>query len=254
MRVPCWRQTIVGSLLVLGMQAHAEPVVEGAEITLFGTFLYDEEPDGSFLVRHQNTTTEIRGELGSEFGYYYQISGQPAGGEVDVTIVIRLPAQGKMRRTPSRARIGDKHYAGYVMDAPSEILPMGPVVQEVWHQDRLLVAKTFRIVPGGKHRCPPFPEGICVPGGIALRPLDSSGGAKAFPILYKLDKTDLRDALSKAARDSDWSIDDWREGHEPEGVRFRTTISRGKESVGVSIYSTPEGSILQLTVFPYEDA
>ncbi|MCR9277441.1 MAG: DUF3859 domain-containing protein [Pseudomonadaceae bacterium] len=242
---------LITLLICAAQTVQANTTIEGADITLFGTFAYERKPDGTFSITHVESTTEITAVLGSEFGHYFVLHGSPGGAAVDLTVILRLPLKGKMRRSTLKAEIGKKHYAGYVMDTPSEILPAGPVIQEVWYDGRQLASKQFQVLDGELAPCPVLAEGIeCIADGLTGNLVAMLGKATSRPIYYSMSKEELKAEFTRVVSKSDWTLEGWHEGREPDGTRYRASISKETESIAVSIYSTPDGSVLQLTTFP----
>jgi Domain of unknown function (DUF3859) len=99
-------------------------------------------------------TTEIKGDVGLEFGLRYVIAGAPEGSDVPLDFVIRYPAPGL--KDPAEAEpiresrfsrdksIGETLYLGYGFENDWEIVP-GTWTFEIAYDGRTLVTQAFTV-------------------------------------------------------------------------------------------------------------
>jgi len=101
------------------------------------------------------STTVIPAELGREFGFEFNSLGMEAGNVLELTLVTEFPAQGiydpetdktiyRDERT-IRSASGLRGYQGYVLDAPSEVVP-GIWTFKIMYRDQLLASQSFTLV------------------------------------------------------------------------------------------------------------
>jgi hypothetical protein len=98
--------------------------------------------------------TRVPAQLGIRFGFQYRLIGSPPGQEARLRGVWHIPApgitnpvSGNTYRQSTRdftASIGDTRIHGYGFDQPWEIVE-GEWILEIWHNERLLASRTFRV-------------------------------------------------------------------------------------------------------------
>jgi hypothetical protein len=102
-----------------------------------------------------SNSTEVAGQVGTQFGVEFRIDGNPAGEGVTLHLVVKFPPQGirnpntgDMMHTANIAfpnlKIGALCLLGYGFDNAWEIVP-GVWTAQIWYQDRLLAERTFTV-------------------------------------------------------------------------------------------------------------
>jgi hypothetical protein len=105
-------------------------------------------------------TTEVAGEVGTQFGIEFRLEGNPVGDGVTLHMVLKLPPQGirnpNTGETMHTAKIGFPNLKigalcllGYGFDNAWEIVP-GVWTEQIWHQDRMLAERTFMVSKPGR--------------------------------------------------------------------------------------------------------
>jgi hypothetical protein len=158
---------VVVALAVLGGRAEAQqPRIDGADLIEFG--LYESKrtgdkpdagtPSGSTHivaeVAFYEATNRVPARLGTRFGIRYRIVGEPAGAQVPIRVVWRLPAPGLRNPTSGNVYresvsdfavpIGQAWMRGYGFDSNWELVP-GDWTLELWSGARKLLTKTFTV-------------------------------------------------------------------------------------------------------------
>lgn len=97
---------------------------------------------------------------------------------------------------------------------------------------------------------PNYPEGLpCIAGGTLVHDEPSAfpGMPGVMVLAYWTELRHLRAGIEKAAEHSDWSVNDWEVGEEPDGKRYRNQLVNGEQVVAVSIYMGKNGwALLQM--------
>ena len=102
-----------------------------------------------------SNSTEVAGQVGTQFGVEFRIDGNPAGEGVTLHLVVKFPPQGirnpntgDMMHTANIAfpnlKIGALCLLGYGFDNAWEIVP-GVWTAQIWYQDRMLAERTFTV-------------------------------------------------------------------------------------------------------------
>lgn len=103
-----------------------------------------------------SNTTEVSGQVGTQFGIEFRIDGSPVGDGVTLHLVLNFPPQGlrnpntgDMMHTVKIAfpnlKIGALCLLGYGFDNSWEIVP-GVWTEQIWYQDRMLAERTFTVI------------------------------------------------------------------------------------------------------------
>jgi hypothetical protein len=100
-------------------------------------------------------TSEVAGEVGTQFGIEFRLEGNPVGDTVTLHMVLKFPRQGI--RNPNTGatmhtaditfpdlKIGALCLLGYGFDNAWEIVP-GVWTEQIWYQDRMLAERTFTV-------------------------------------------------------------------------------------------------------------
>lgn len=99
--------------------------------------------------------TDVRGEVGTEFGMQFRIDGAPSGEGVTLYLAISFPQPGiRNPNTGDRMetakvafpnmKIGELSVLGYGFDNAWEIVP-GVWTLQIWYQDRMLAERSFTV-------------------------------------------------------------------------------------------------------------
>jgi hypothetical protein len=102
-----------------------------------------------------SNSTEVAGQVGTQFGIEFRIDGNPVGDGVTLHLVLNFPPQGirnpntgDMMHTANIAfpnlKIGALCLLGYGFDNAWEIVP-GAWTAQIWYQDRMLAERTFTV-------------------------------------------------------------------------------------------------------------
>jgi hypothetical protein len=100
-------------------------------------------------------STDVAGQVGTQFGIEFRIDGNPVGEGVTLHLVLNFPPQGirnpntgDMMHTANIAfpnlKIGAICLLGYGFDNAWEIVP-GVWTEQIWYQDRMLAERTFTV-------------------------------------------------------------------------------------------------------------
>jgi len=109
------------------------------------------EADWRFI----SDSTDVPGQVGTQFGIEFRIDGEPAGEAVTLYLVFNFPPQGI--RNPNTGdmmhaakiafpnmKIGALYLLGYGFDNSWEIIP-GVWTEQIWYQNRMLAERTFTV-------------------------------------------------------------------------------------------------------------
>jgi Domain of unknown function (DUF3859) len=100
-------------------------------------------------------TSEVAGEVGTQFGIEFRLEGNPVGDSATLHMVLKFPPQG-IRNPHTGAtmhtaditfpnlKIGALCLLGYGFDNAWEIVP-GVWTEQIWYQDRMLAERTFTV-------------------------------------------------------------------------------------------------------------
>jgi hypothetical protein len=102
-----------------------------------------------------SNSTDVAGQVGTQFGIEFRIDGNPVGDGVTLHLVLNFPPQGirnpntgDMMHTANIAfpnlKIGALCLLGYGFDNAWEIVP-GVWTEQIWYQDRMLAERTFTV-------------------------------------------------------------------------------------------------------------
>jgi len=100
-------------------------------------------------------STEVAGQVGTQFGIEFRIDGNPVGDGVTLHMVLNFPPQGirnpntgDIMHTANIAfpnlKIGALCLVGYGFDNAWEIVP-GVWTEQIWYQDRMLAERAFTV-------------------------------------------------------------------------------------------------------------
>jgi hypothetical protein len=100
-------------------------------------------------------STDVAGQVGTQFGIEFRIDGNPVGEGVTLHLVLNFPPQGirnpntgDMMHTANIAfanlKIGAICLLGYGFHNAWEIVP-GVWTEQIWYQDRMLAERTFTV-------------------------------------------------------------------------------------------------------------
>jgi Domain of unknown function (DUF3859) len=105
-------------------------------------------------------TSEVAGEVGTQFGIEFRLEGNPVGDGVTLHMVLKFPPKGI--RNPNTGdtmhttkiafpnlKIGALCLLGYGFDKAWEIVP-GVWTEQIWYQDRMLAEQTFTVSKPGR--------------------------------------------------------------------------------------------------------
>jgi hypothetical protein len=166
--------TFFSLLLLTAGAVHAQtPQVERLDITEFGVYTLDREVKGRDArginlgagtnVRHRETKRTIPAQIGTTFGFRYNVVGAPDGASVNLRKIVVFPPPG-IQPSPSakrvsqneftmQAKIGYASYELYTLDDSFELLP-GTWLIEIWQGNRKLTAQSF-ILEKSDNECSP---------------------------------------------------------------------------------------------------
>jgi hypothetical protein len=105
-------------------------------------------------------TSEVVGEIGTQFGIEFRLEGNPVGDSVTLHMVLKFPPKGI--RNPNTGttmhtadiefpnlKIGTLCLLGYGFDNGWEIVP-GVWTEQIWYQDRMLAERAFTVSKPGR--------------------------------------------------------------------------------------------------------
>lgn len=136
--------------------------VEGIEILEYGIYkakakekvTADSTAEGTWTVIEEielvAQTDSIPAKVGTQFGFWFVVNGEPKGEKISLTFVNRLPGlknpntdevvfQEKYKNIVS---IGERSFKGYVFDFEWEAVP-GKWTFQIFYEDKKLAEKTF---------------------------------------------------------------------------------------------------------------
>ena len=102
-----------------------------------------------------SNSTDVPGQVGTQFGIEFRIDGKPLGDGVTLHLVLNFPPQGirnpntgDLMHTANIAfpnvKIGALSLLGYGFDNTWEIIP-GVWTAQIWYQDRMLAERSFTV-------------------------------------------------------------------------------------------------------------
>jgi hypothetical protein len=109
-----------------------------------------------FNTKKLRATTTVEGRLGVSFGLEYALIGGPAGADVPITIVVKLPKAGlknpakgeriyREQWLPAPKPIGGSNLVGYTFEHAWEVVP-GLWSFEIWSNDQKLGEQSFCVL------------------------------------------------------------------------------------------------------------
>jgi hypothetical protein len=153
------------ALLLSSSAAYAQtPLVERIRFTEYGIYTVDRDVQGRDVlginraaatnVRHAATLRSIPAQIGTTFGFRYEVIGRPHAASVELRQVVIFPSPGLIPSSSSKpitqdefviqTRIGETSYASYTLEDAFELVP-GKWVFEIWQGDRKLATQSFGI-------------------------------------------------------------------------------------------------------------
>jgi len=139
------------SLTAAAFAAEAQAV----EVEIVQSGIYELErgsAEGPILIK---STTVIPAELGSEFGFEFNVRGTEPGRPVELTLVTEFPSQGLYEMETQKIVFRDERtfrsgselrgYHGYILDSPSELV-LGTWTFKILYRDELLATQSFVLV------------------------------------------------------------------------------------------------------------
>jgi hypothetical protein len=154
-------------LLTSGAAYTQTPQIERIRSTEYGIYTVDREIQGrdalginkaaASNVRHAATLRTIPAEIGTTFGFRYEVMGKPHAAPIELRQVVIFPSPGL---TPSfssssrsiirdefllQTRIGETSYAFYTLEDAFELVP-GNWVFEIWQGNRRLAMQVFKVI------------------------------------------------------------------------------------------------------------
>jgi Domain of unknown function (DUF3859) len=155
-------------LLLTSGAAYAQtPQIERIRFTEYGIYTVDREIQGrdalrinkaaASNVRHAATLRNIPAQIGTTFGFRYEVMCKPHAAPVELRQVVIFPSPGL---TPSfssssrsiiqdefllQTRIGETSYAFYTLEDAFELVP-GSWVFEIWQGNRRLAMQVFKVI------------------------------------------------------------------------------------------------------------
>jgi hypothetical protein len=159
--------SIIALLLTSGAAYTQTPQIERIRSTEYGIYTVDREIQGrdalginkaaASNVRHAATLRNIPAQIGTTFGFRYEVMGKPHAAPVELRQVVIFPSPGL---TPSfssssrsiiqdefllQTRIGETSYAFYTLEDAFELVP-GNWVFEIWQGNRRLAMQVFKVI------------------------------------------------------------------------------------------------------------
>ena len=128
---------------------------QAVEVEIVQSGIYELErgsAEGPILIK---STTVIPAELGSEFGFEFNVRGAEAGRPAELTLVTEFPSQGLYEMETQKIVFRDERtfrsselrgYHGYILDSPSELV-LGTWTFKILYRDELLATQSFVLVP-----------------------------------------------------------------------------------------------------------
>jgi hypothetical protein len=159
--------SIIALLLTSGAAYAQTPQIERIRFTEYGIYTVDREIQGrdalginkaaASNLRHAATLRTIPAEIGTTFGFRYEVMGKPHAAPIELRQVVIFPSPGL---TPSfssssrsiirdefllQTRIGETSYAFYTLEDAFELVP-GNWVFEIWQGNRRLAMQVFKVI------------------------------------------------------------------------------------------------------------
>jgi hypothetical protein len=159
--------SIIALLLTSGAAYTQTPQIERIRSTEYGIYTVDREIQGrdalginkaaASNVRHAATLRNIPAQIGTTFGFRYEVMCKPHAAPVELRQVVIFPSPGL---TPSfssssrsiiqdefllQTRIGETSYAFYTLEDAFELVP-GSWVFEIWQGNRRLAMQVFKVI------------------------------------------------------------------------------------------------------------
>jgi hypothetical protein len=145
--------------------AQASVSIERIEFKEHGIYTVDRKIEGrdgvginkaaALNLRHAATLRTIPAQMGTTFGFEYNLVGTPNDGTVELREIVIFPRGGVVPpglSTPItrdeftlEARIGETGYAGYTFEDSFELVT-GTWTFEIWYGDRKLGSQSFKVV------------------------------------------------------------------------------------------------------------
>jgi hypothetical protein len=153
------------AFLLTNSAAYAQtPQVERIRVAEFGIYTVDRDIQGrdalginraaASNVRHAATLRTVPAQIGTTFGFRYQVIGKPHAAPVELRQMVTFPSSGIVSPFSSerilqdefvlQTRIGETSYASYTLEDSFELVP-GEWVFEIWQGNRKLATQTFRV-------------------------------------------------------------------------------------------------------------
>jgi hypothetical protein len=153
------------ALLLTSASAYAQgALVERIRFTEYGIYTVDRDVQGRDVlginraaasnVRHAATLRTIPAQIGTTFGFRYEVVGRAHAAPVELRQVVIFPSPGLTPSSSSKpvrqdefvlqARIGETSYASYTLEDAFELVP-GEWVFEIWQGNRKLATQIFRV-------------------------------------------------------------------------------------------------------------
>ena len=159
--------SIIALLLTSDAASAQTPQIERIRFTEYGIYTVDREIQGrdalginkaaASNLRHAATLRTIPAQIGTTFGFRYEVMGKPHAAPVELRQVVIFPSPGL---TPSfsssprsiirdefllQTRIGETSYAFYTLEDAFELVP-GNWVFEIWQGNRRLAMQVFKVI------------------------------------------------------------------------------------------------------------
>jgi hypothetical protein len=158
---------IIALVLMSGAAYAQTPQIERIRFTEYGIYTVDREVQGrdalgfnkaaASNLRHAATLRTIPAEIGTTFGFRYELMGKPHAAPIELRQVVIFSSPGL---TPSfssssrsiirdefllQTRIGETSYALYTLEDAFELAP-GNWVFEIWQGNRRLAMQVFEVI------------------------------------------------------------------------------------------------------------
>ncbi len=153
------------ALLLASTSAYAQAAqVERIRFTEYGIYTVDRDLQGrdahgintaaASNVRHAATLRTIPAQIGTTFGFRYEVIGRAHAAPVELRQVVIFPSPGLVPSSSSKpirqdefvlqTRIGETSYSSYTLEDRFELVP-GDWVFEIWQGNRKLATQTFTV-------------------------------------------------------------------------------------------------------------
>ncbi len=160
--------TLILSILALCLtstSAYAQAAqVERIRFAEYGIYTVDREMQGrdahginraaASNVRHAVTLRTVPAQIGTTFGFRYEVMGGHQGAPVELRQVVIFPSPGLFPSSSSKpikqdefvlqTRIGEASYASYTLEDAFELVP-GDWVFEIWEGNHKLATQIFTL-------------------------------------------------------------------------------------------------------------